>query len=584
MVKRYIPCARVSTRDQSDNGTSLESQVEACVSYIERIGGVALAPIVEDISGVMPLSERPGGRRILELLDKGEADGVVWYTCDRFFRDDLEARIQCRQWLKAGIELHLVESGQVKSESDIVFLLRTWQASDEREKIRERTSRGRNTKAKAGKVVHGGKPPFGYRKQDSSLQIVEEQAEVVRMIYTWYVLGDETGQLLTIRGIAHRLTVDEVPTPYAGHSVRRNRAPTAWNGTAVRFILANETYVGLLRYGKEIGRNTGKFRGPEDQIAITVPPIVDRELWEAAQSRRQYNKRMASRNAKHEFLLRGMVKCKCGYSLVAYKPTRLNDSYYHCGGEVHSFKEVEGKRCDQKPVRGSWLEGLVWEHVIGLLKDEVTLKKHIRLAQEQEVASLQPRQDALKEIEVKLKELEIEAANIAQHLARVKSGAVSDALQKRMEEIDTQYAAYSGKQKTIAASLSQLTYTEENICFALEFARRVGKGIENPTFEMKRRTLEMMQTSVTVNGQVARVETKIPVSDVTLEIAALGSLNHNKTPFIDLIAVYLLPETTRGGRPPIPGSPPISARILDLRANVAGLGDVADPDSPPPSA
>ena len=59
----------------------------------------------------------------------------------------------------------------------------------EREKIKERTSRGRREKARHGLVV-SGTYAYGFRPDAASpggLVIHEEEAGVVRMVYRWLI-------------------------------------------------------------------------------------------------------------------------------------------------------------------------------------------------------------------------------------------------------------------------------------------------------------------------------------------------------------------------------------------------------------
>ena len=72
---------------------------------------------------------------------------------------------------------------------------------DEREKINERMTRGRHQKVRSGSVLVSGKPPYGYRlvKDEDGRQILEldeDQASIVRLVFTWYLEGDESGNIL----------------------------------------------------------------------------------------------------------------------------------------------------------------------------------------------------------------------------------------------------------------------------------------------------------------------------------------------------------------------------------------------------
>jgi arginyl-tRNA synthetase len=99
-----------------------------------------------------------------------------------------------------------------------VLVIKAWQGSDERKKITERTTRGRHQKAKSGKVVGTGKPPYGYKYQNGEFVIDEVQAQIVRSIFKWYVIGDESGHTLPLTHIRNRLYESGVKPPYDNRS------------------------------------------------------------------------------------------------------------------------------------------------------------------------------------------------------------------------------------------------------------------------------------------------------------------------------------------------------------------------------
>ena len=66
---------------------------------------------------------------------------------------------------------------------------------------------GKKKLAKAGKYS-GGSQPFGYRWDDEKEEWVirEDEAKIVKLIFQWYVYGDESGQPLGMVRIAEKLT------------------------------------------------------------------------------------------------------------------------------------------------------------------------------------------------------------------------------------------------------------------------------------------------------------------------------------------------------------------------------------------
>jgi site-specific DNA recombinase len=133
-----------------------------------------------------------------------------------------------------------------------------------------------------------------------------------------------------------------IPTPGESRRGRpRIRESGMWAFGTVRRILTSETYMGVFRYGRMGGYHRGKKRStrPKDElIALEVPPVVSREVWEAAQERRNHNKRISG---KKRYLLRGMVVCECGRKMTG-SVSGSDISRYRCGGRTGYFVTQTG--------------------------------------------------------------------------------------------------------------------------------------------------------------------------------------------------------------------------------------------------
>lgn len=96
---RLISYARVSTDEQAENGHSLallQPQINA--EYCERMGHTLVEHVVDEgVSAGKPFESRAGGRAVMELLEAGEADGVVCWKLERLFRIGLDA-LQVGTW------------------------------------------------------------------------------------------------------------------------------------------------------------------------------------------------------------------------------------------------------------------------------------------------------------------------------------------------------------------------------------------------------------------------------------------------------------------------------------------------------
>jgi site-specific DNA recombinase len=105
-MRKAVLYARVSTDDQADRGYSLPSQIDLCRKYAERLGYPVVAELTEDISGAIPIAERPEGKKLVAMFKARQADALIAYQVDRLYRDNIELLIAVRMWLRAGVEVH----------------------------------------------------------------------------------------------------------------------------------------------------------------------------------------------------------------------------------------------------------------------------------------------------------------------------------------------------------------------------------------------------------------------------------------------------------------------------------------------
>jgi len=178
------------------------------------------------------------------LFRTGKAEALIVTNVDRLSRDVVDLLVTIRELLRAGVEVHCLDMGQVTSEYDILLVIRGWEGSDEREKIKERSMRGKREKLARGMIV-GGTAAFGYaHDRDAQGRIVnlvinEDEAPVVRLIFQWYTIGEGETPPMTLYAIAMRMQ-------NAGVRTRTRKAP--WSVPMVSRILRNATYKGEYTY------------------------------------------------------------------------------------------------------------------------------------------------------------------------------------------------------------------------------------------------------------------------------------------------------------------------------------------------
>lgn len=186
-------------------------------------------------------------------------------------------------------------------------------------------------------------PPFGYNKVvingDHTLEINEAEAEIVRMMFDWYVQ-----EHLTPYQIAQRLNDMGIPSA---------RGKT-WLRDAVRKMLRNEHYTGKVVYNRlkdtpvlENGVVTVKKlqQAPEDVIIAPGKhkAIISPEVWDAA---RVLVARNPPKKHIHELknIYSGVLRCsKCGGAMCRATPAGA-EPRFECRKDPRCYKSIRESR------------------------------------------------------------------------------------------------------------------------------------------------------------------------------------------------------------------------------------------------
>ena len=175
--------------------------------------------------------------QMMEDIKSGK-DGVSYvlvFKLSRFGRNaaDVLATLQVMQ--DFGVNLICVEDGidSSKDAGKLMISVLSAVAEIERENIRVQTMEGRMQKAREGKW-NGGFAPYGYSLIDGKLEVNEEEAVAIRMIFDQYVNTD-----LGANGIAKYLENHGI------HKIaRQNGKNPLFAAALIRRIIQNPVYSG----------------------------------------------------------------------------------------------------------------------------------------------------------------------------------------------------------------------------------------------------------------------------------------------------------------------------------------------------
>ena len=259
--KLAVAYIRVSTEGQNkEDAYGKELQRAAILDYADKNGYIIDRWYEEVGSGA---KERPVLEGILfsDAVSNPPFDALIVYKQDRIARDMTLFFSYMYQLKKKNVELVSVHDDVDMQDPmwGIRMALIQMIAEQERKNIALRTMAGKAVKAQSGGYV-GGRPPFGYNIINGDLIVNEEEAEVVRLIFSWLDSG------LGLRAVATNLN-------RLGYKTKKGND---YNYSAVRSIRDNKKlYQGWYRYGDmeyTVGKHKPIIDGldKEDDYEITI--------------------------------------------------------------------------------------------------------------------------------------------------------------------------------------------------------------------------------------------------------------------------------------------------------------------------
>ena len=363
---------------------------------------------------------------------------------------------------------NLISTSKVRNEKLMISVLSAV-AEIERENILVQTMEGRKQKAREGKW-NGGFAPYGYELVNGELQIAEDEAEIIRLIYDKFIHTN-----MGISAIAAWLNQHGYKK-----KKRQNNTLDAFAASFIKGVLDNPVYCGKLAYGR---RKNEKVSGTRNEYRIVKQEnymlhdgihegIISETDWELAHQKREKTgvKYEKTHSLDHEHILSGILRCPlCGsgmYGNVNRKKkkdgTLYKDYFYYA---CKHRRLVDGHKCGY---RKQWSEEKINNAVEEVIRKLVKNPKF----EEAILNKIGSRIDT-EEIEKEIEGLEKQHRQLTGAKAR---------LGQQMDSLDIMDKFYEKKYQDMETRLYRL-YDEI-------------EGVENSIEEVKNRLLNIQQQKI----------------------------------------------------------------------------------------
>lgn len=294
----------------------LEKHETQLQEYAEReLGGrIPEENIYREVVSGESIDEREEMKKVLARIESPDVKGVLVIEPQRLSRGDLEdcgRLISDFRYTHTKVVTPMMVYNLENKMDRRFFQDELLRGRDYLEYTKEILRRGREAAVRRGCFIMQN-APYGYDKvkigKDHTLE-PNEHADVVRMVFEWYVNED-----ISWYRMAQRLEEMGIPAPKGGK----------WHKEVLSRMVRNQHYIGKVVFNSrptttvlENGeRKTRRMKSADEDCIIAEgkhPAIIDMDLWEKAQEKARNAPRL--RNGEElSNVLAGLLRCSsCGY-------------------------------------------------------------------------------------------------------------------------------------------------------------------------------------------------------------------------------------------------------------------------------
>ena len=389
--------ARYSSDNQREE--SIEGQIRECTAYAEK-NDITIVKHYIDRAISAKTDNRPQFQQMIKDSDKKLFDIVLVWKLDRFARNRYDSARYKTQLKKNGVKL--MSATEIISEGPEGIILESvlegyaeYYSAD----LAEKVVRGQTENILKGRC-NGGRGTFGYTlDSERKFHIDPLASPFVLESFTKYRDG------LTMKEIRDWLNENGIKNPVGGE----------FTYNSVEHMLKNRRYIGELKFRDVV-------------VPDAIPPIVPLELFDDVQEKIAKNKKApARRKAEDDYLLTTKLHCGCCGALM------FGESGTSRTGEVHRYYKCatakKKKGCKKKTVRKQWLEDLVVNQTMQLVRDDAAMESIIA-----KVMELQDRENT--NLPLYEKQLRDAESGIQNMLNAIQAGILTSSTKERLEQLE----------------------------------------------------------------------------------------------------------------------------------------------------
>lgn len=507
------------SKGPNQNEQSIEGQIADCMQYaLDHNINVTKIYADRAMSG-KESANRDEFQNMLDDSAKGIFSVIVTWKVDRFGRNREEIALNKYKLKKNGVKLCYAEEHIPDGPEGIILEsllegLAEYYSADLAQKIK----RGQRESTKKGRVLTVNRLYGYYKDDDLHYQIDENEAPFVKKSFEMYASG--------------YLQKDIIAFLNDNGVVRYNGKP--FDSNAIRRMLRNRQYIGEYSFGDTVNNEA-------------IPPIIEKELFDAVQSRLNSTSKPRTQNSSSDgsYLLSSKCTCGiCGYNYIGELGTSKNGKkhyYYKCRGQKKKLSD-----CKSPAIKKDLLEDFVVTRTLKDILDDNVLGKVV-----DELLAYQKENQSSKYASALNKQLKDVNKKIDNLLNAIEQGIFTDSTKSRLEDLENQKANI--EISISAEKYKNRGYSKEQILYFLNSFK--DKDINDE--EYKKNLLKTFINQIVIDNEyiyitynITGIEAFAPINEVydcvrtDSHIVDLPTINPNTKAYIlnSSIVLFVYPK------------------------------------------
>ncbi len=470
---KAIIFTRVSTKEQADEGYSLESQEKLLKAYSDKqkFKVVKVYKIAETASKEMV---RKSFKEVFEYANKNDVKAILCEKIDRLTRNLKDAGV-ADDWVRADSarEIHFVKenfilNGNTRAHDNLVWDMKVAIARFYSNNLSEEVKKGHKEKVEQG--WYPSKAPLGYQsvgeKGHKTHELNISKSPLVRKMFEFYSTGG-----YSLLALVDKMFEQGLRT-HGGNRLGKSRMAT---------LLSDPYYYGKILWNGQISQ--GKHE-----------PLITKELYDKVQD--VLHGRTTPRRTKHLFTFKGHVHCEACGKLITWE-SQKGHAYGHCN------------KYNNCPVRAWYKEADLLDQLLPAFSQlKIT---NPRLLEWVKKALKESHADIAQFSESAVSELNKQLAIIQNRLDRLYDDKLD---QKIIQEMyDRKFEQYSQEKQTVLKSLGKHSKTNDKYqelgSLLFDVSQKAGELFVKAGVVQKRKMIAFALTDVKIkNGFLTYEYTK----------------------------------------------------------------------------